>query len=110
MSKKKDTVTQIKGHVKAIATLIVGLGAGEIIGSAVREYKPDAKGLQKIAIKIGAIALTGMVVKAVSNYVESEIDEAFQAGEDIYTQIKLAAEKPEHTTDDEGMCQDDSDD
>lgn len=99
MSKKKSTkdiTSQIKSHVKGISGLLVGCGVGAIMGNVLKEYKPDAKGLQKMLIKLGAAALTGMVIKSVNDYVNSEIDEAFELVNEI--SMKMEEEENENAT------------
>lgn len=90
-NKKKDIKNQVKSHVKAISTLVVGYGVGEIMGTVMKDFKPDAKGVRKVFIKIGTLALTGMVIKSVSDYVESEIDDIFE----IVEEMVIEAEKEE---------------
>lgn len=97
MNKKKDIKNQVKSHVKAISTLVVGYGVGEIMGTVMKDFKPDAKGIRKVFIKIGALALTGMVIKSVSDYVESEIDDIFNTIEEISIEVEKG--KNEEMTD-----------
>lgn len=90
MTKKKDVKDKVKSHIKAASSLVVGYGVGELMGCVMRDFKPDAKGIKKLFIKIGAIALTGMVVKSACDYVEGEIDELFDTAEEM---IVLMEEK-----------------
>lgn len=79
--KKNEVISQVKSHSKVIASVILGYGVGQIMGNVLKDYKPDAKGLKKILIKLGAAALTGMVIKEVCKFAEGEIDEVFDAVE-----------------------------
>lgn len=81
--KKSDVISKVKSHTKIIASIVVGYGVGEIMGNVMKDYKPDSKGLKKALIKLGAAALTGMIVKEVCKFVESEIDEVFDFVNDI---------------------------
>lgn len=88
---RAEVIEQIKGHVKGISGLLVGCGVGAIMGNILKEYRPDARGLQKMVIRIGAVALTGMVIKSVNDYVNSEIDEVF----DLVNEIAADKDNPE---------------
>lgn len=90
MKKKKEVKEQVKSHIKAVSSLVVGYSVGELMGCVMRDFKPNAKGIKKVFIKIGAIALTGMVVKSTCDYVEGEIDELFNTAEEM---IVLMEEK-----------------
>ena len=81
MKKKtqKNIANSIKGHVKSISGILVGVGVASIMGNVMKEYKPDAKGVQKLLIKLGAAALTGMVIKSATDYVDGEIDDIFDS-------------------------------
>lgn len=85
MKKNKKTVLeQVKGHTKIIAGLVTGYGVGQIMGAVMKDYKPDATGIRKMVIKLGAAALTGMVIKRVSDYVGGQVDEVFDFAEDVF--------------------------
>lgn len=84
---KNNILSQVKSHTKIVATLIAGYGVGEIMGSIMKDYQPDAKGLKKLMIKLGAVALTGMVVKEVSKYIEGEIDDIFEFAESVKVEV-----------------------
>lgn len=86
--KKKDIKAQVKSHVKAISTLVIGYGVGELMGTVMKDFKPDAKGIRKMFIKIGAVALTGMVIKSVTDYVEGEIDDIFNTVEEFMIEVE----------------------
>ena len=102
--KKKDTkavLDSVKQHTKSIAYILVGYGVGEIMGNILKEYKPDAKGVQKMLIKLGAYALTGMVIKSAADYVGGEIDDIFEFVSEIEKETKKSEDaKDEATTDD----------
>lgn len=100
MKKKKDLTSKIKSHVKCVSALIVAYGVGEIMGNVIKDFKPDAKGVRKVFIKIGALALTGMVIKSVNDYVDGEIDEVFELAEDV--SIKIEEERIEEESDESG--------
>lgn len=85
--KKKDVKTQVKSHIKAISTLVIGYGVGEFMGVVMKDFKPDARGIRKMFIKVGAFALTGMVIKSVTDYVEGEIDDIFETVEEIAIEV-----------------------
>lgn len=98
MKKNKKTVlSQVKSHTKIIATLLAGYGVGEIMANIMKDYQPDAKGLKKMLIKLGAVALTGMVVKEVGKYLDGEIDEIFDFAEKVDAEVKLEEEEPHAT-------------
>lgn len=102
--KKKDTKTvldSVKQHTKSIAYILVGYGVGEIMGNVLKEYKPDAKGVQKMLIKLGAYALTGMVIKSAADYVGGEIDDIFEFVSEISEETKKSedTEKEEDKND-----------
>lgn len=102
--KKKDTkavLDSVKQHTKSIAYILVGYGVGEIMGNVLKEYKPDAKGVQKMLIKLGAYALTGMVIKSAADYVGGEIDDIFEFVSEISEETKESegAEKEEDKDD-----------
>lgn len=94
---KKTVLSQVKSHTKIIATLLAGYGVGEIMANVMKDYQPDAKGLKKMLIKLGAVALTGMVVKEVGKYLDGEIDEIFDFVEKIDAEVKLEEEE-QHAT------------
>lgn len=75
---KKTVMTKVKGHTKTIANLIVGYSVGEVVGTLLKDCKPDAKGLKKLIVKLGVAAMTGMVIKMATDYVGGEIDEIFE--------------------------------
>ena len=91
--KKKLVGKEIKGHVKAVSTLVIGYGVAELVGYAMRDFKPDAKGVKKAIIKLGALAITGMLIKATTDYVEGEIDEVFDMVEEVSVKIKSDMEE-----------------
>lgn len=96
--KKKNTKAvfdSVKQHTKSIAYILVGYGVGEIMGNVLKEYKPDAKGVQKMLIKLGAYALTGMVIKSAADYVGGEIDDIFE----FVSEVNKEAKESEDTTD-----------
>lgn len=92
MNKKKDVKNQVKSHIKAVSSIIVGYGVGELMGYVMKDFKPDARGVKKVFIKIGALALTGMVVKSACDYVEGEIDELFDMAEEAAAMLEEKAE------------------
>lgn len=94
--KKKDTksmVESIKSHTKSIAYILVAYGVGEIMGNVLKEYKPDAKGAKKMLIKLGAYALTGMVIKSATEYVGGEIDDIFEFASEMSAEVAANAEE-----------------
>lgn len=95
---KKTVLSQVKSHTKIVATLLAGYGVGQIMANVMKDYQPDAKGLKKMLIKLGAVALTGMVVKEVGKYLEGEIDDAFKLIENV--DIKIEEEKDEESGED----------
>lgn len=95
---KKTAVNNVKSHVKGIAAILVGYGVGEIMGNVMKDYKPDAKGLHKALIKLGAIALTGMVIKSVTDYVDGEIDDIFDTAEKIVIEVNDSKKEKEDDT------------
>lgn len=86
---KKTVMTKVKGHTKMIANLIVGYSVGEVVGTLLKDCKPDAKGIKKLVVKLGVAAMTGMVIKMATDYVGGEIDEVFEMVEKAE---KMAAE------------------
>lgn len=90
---KKIVTDQIKSSLKCISGAVVACGVGAIMGNVMRDYKPEAKGLRKMMIKIGAAALTGMVIKAATDYVNGEIDDIFEMGEEIAVNISIEKEE-----------------
>lgn len=84
---KKTVINQVKGHTKVIAGLISAYGVTQIMGSAMRDFSPDAKGVKKLVIKLGAAAMTGMMVKMVGDCLDREIDEAFDFAEEAVKKI-----------------------
>lgn len=80
-TKKKNLVDQIKGHTKAVAGLVATYGVAQIMGNVMKDYQPDAKGAKKLLIKIGAAAITGAVIKMVTDYIDDGIDEVFEYAE-----------------------------
>lgn len=97
----KDISNQIKSHVKCISSLLVGAGVASIMGNVMKEYKPDAKGIQKLIIKIGAVALTGMVIKSVNDYVDSEIDDIFESATEFAVRLDQEGERTDDDFDDQ---------
>lgn len=94
MKKKsnKSVIDSVKSHTKSIAYILVGYGVGEIMGNVLKEYKPDAKGVQKMLIKLGAYALTGMVIKSATDYVSGEIDDIFEFMADVNAEMEKEKE------------------
>lgn len=92
MKKTKKTST-IKTTIKTISSIIVGYGVGEIAGSVLKDFTPNARGLKKLAIKAGALAITGMAVVKVSDFVDHEIDDIFDSVEEVSN--KIEANTPE---------------
>lgn len=88
----KATVESVKSGIKEISGIVVACGVGSIMGNVMRDYKPDAKGIQKLMIKIGAAAITGMVIKAATDYVNDGIDDIFDVGEEIAVTISVKKE------------------
>lgn len=84
---KKTVINQVKGHTKIIAGLISAYGVTQIMGSAMRDFSPDAKGIKKLVIKLGAAAMTGMMIKMVGDYLDGEIDEVFDFAEEAAKKI-----------------------
>lgn len=85
---KKTVMTKVKGHTKTIANLIVGYSVGEVVGTLLKDCKPDAKGLKKLIVKLGVAAMTGMVIKMATDYVGGEIDEVFEMVEKAEKMVK----------------------
>lgn len=88
MKKKKNVTAQVKSHVKGISAILVGYGVGEIMGYVMKDFKPDAKGVRKALIKIGALAMTGMVIKSVTDFVDGEIDEVFDIIDEVQPRVE----------------------
>lgn len=99
MSKKKDVKQQIRSHIKIAGHLAVGYSVGKFMGAVMQDFTPDAKGVKKIFIKIGALALTGMVVKAATDYIESEIDDIFDTVEEMSTELNKKMKEKKNGTD-----------
>lgn len=91
-TKKKST---IKNTVKAISSVIVGYGVGEIVGSILKDFTPSARGLKKLAIKAGALAITGMAVVKVSDFVEHEVDDIFDIVEEVSNKVEANTQEKE---------------
>lgn len=87
MKKIKTPEEKIKSHIKAIGTLVIGYGVGEFMGEIMKDFQPNAKGVRKLFIKVGALALTGMVIKAATDYVEKEVDEAFDTAKELMAEL-----------------------
>lgn len=102
MKKEKNVKNQIKNHVKAVSTLVVSYGVAELVGYAMRDFRPDAKGVKKVFIKLGALAITGMAIKAATDYVEGEIDEVFDMVEGISIKVKSDMEEESDDVEDCG--------
>lgn len=88
MKKTKDIKTQIKSHIKAISGIVVGYGVGELMGAVMKDFNPDAKGIKKAFIKIGAFALTGMIIKSATDYIDGEINDIFNTIEELSITIE----------------------
>lgn len=86
--KKKEVTNQIKSHIKIISGIVVGYGVGEFMGAVMKDFKPDAKGIRKLFIKVGAFALTGMVIKSATDYLDGEIDDIFDTIEELSDKIE----------------------
>lgn len=96
---KKTQKDQIKAGIKLASSLVVGYGVGEIVGFVLKDFQPSAKGIKKSAIKIGALALTGMAIKKTCDYVENEIDEAFDMCDEMVNGINVETEELEEEND-----------
>lgn len=87
---KKD---KLKKYTKTIATVATGYGVAELMGSILKDFRPDAKGIRKLAIKIGAAALTGLVIKAAADFVSDEVDDIFDTVDQTIEEAKIAIEE-----------------
>lgn len=98
MKKKKESIkkNQVRNAVKFASTLVVGYGVGEIVGYILKDFQPNAKGIKKTAIKIGALAITGMAMKKVCDYVEEEVDDIFDFCEEITVEVQRETEEIEN--------------
>lgn len=92
---KKTVINQVKGHTKVIAGLISAYGVTQIMGSAMRDFSPDAKGIKKLVIKLGAAAMTGMMIKMVGDYLDGEIDEVFDFAEEAMKKVNEKSVEPD---------------
>lgn len=86
---KKTVMTKVKGHTKTIANLVVGYSVGEVVGTLLKDCKPDAKGIKKLVVKLGVAAMTGMVIKMATDYVGGEIDEVFEMVEKAEKMVEV---------------------
>lgn len=65
--------------VKASLGAVVSIGVGAIVGNAVMLTTPLAtKGLMKLCIKVGSLALSGMASDKAAVYVEETIDDGVE--------------------------------
>lgn len=98
-NKKKTPKEQIKSHLKIVSGIAITYGVGEFMGAVMKDFSPDARGVKKIFIKIGTLALTGMVIKAATDYMDKEIDEAFETAEEVLKEINMKKVKEEESYD-----------
>lgn len=95
---KKIVMTKVKGHTKMIANLIVGYSVGEVVGTLLKDCKPDSKGIKKLVVKLGVAAMTGMVIKMATDYVGGEIDEVFEMVEKAEKMVEETSAPTETAT------------
>lgn len=61
--------------VKAVAGIVVSLGAGAVVGNAIKFTSPeDLKVLAKVGVGIGGFVISAMVGDAAAKYTEEQID------------------------------------
>ncbi len=62
--------------VKTVATFMVSIGAGAIVGNAVKFTTPQAIGaISKLFVTVGSVALSYMVGDKTAEYTEKKIDD-----------------------------------
>lgn len=84
---KKDAKNKVKSYIKTASSIVIGYGVGEFMGTVMKDFKPNARGIRKLFIKVGALALTGMVIKSVTDYIDQEIDDVFDTIEEITVEV-----------------------
>lgn len=62
--------------VKSVAGVITSLGAGAVVGNAIKATTPEnLKTANAVLVGVGSFVIGGMVADAASNYVKKGIDE-----------------------------------
>lgn len=61
--------------IKLITTILVTIGSGKIVNSIVANNVPITGPVTKVAVKVTAFAVGGMIAKETSAYTDKQIDE-----------------------------------
>lgn len=62
--------------IKNIAKVAVSIGVGAVVGNAVKCTTPeDTKGIGKILVALGSLAVANMISDKAADYTEEKIDE-----------------------------------
>lgn len=68
-----------KQLVKTIVGFAAGAGVSRVLGNVVKATTPyDAGNFQKVMIGIGSFAITGLVSKHVADYVDDQVELAYE--------------------------------
>lgn len=96
--------------VKSIVGLATSLGAGAVVGNAIKATTPaNLNRVQKVFVGIGAVTLSTVAGEIASNYIEAQIQEVvdgFRAGKTIKVdvvveEVPTEGETPEDVESDE---------
>lgn len=83
--------------VKAVTGLATSIGAGAVVGNAIKATTPIVLSrTQKVIVGIGGVTVSAAVASFTADYVENSIDEVvagFRAGKLLKKEFKAAAEE-----------------
>lgn len=92
--------------VKSVTGLATSLGAGAVVGNAIKASTPlSLNRVQKVFVTIGAVTLSSVAGDLAANYIENQIQEVvdgFRAGKKVRVDV-IVEEEPfegEKTSDD----------
>lgn len=73
--------------LKTGLSLLVSVGVGAVVGNAIKATTPETtKGIGKLLVTLGSLALTGIASDMASRYTETKIDEAADAVREAVTE------------------------
>lgn len=94
--------------VKFVATGLVGLGTGKIIGSIIKNNVTPANIIEKVSVVAATAALSGLVTSGAKKYTDDIIDSIVAEVQPIVDSVKLRAklgriDRNESTFEKEGL-------
>lgn len=98
--------------VKFVATGIVGMGTGKIVGRIIKNNITPETLIEKVTVTAAAWVISAVITKATKGFVDEQIDDAVETVSTIVEKVKLAEKlgrinKDQSTFEKEGLDEND---